>query len=240
MALSLTNSARKIFEPLLELVYPTLCGGGCGAQGQVLCHSCAKSFVEVDPSVSCPLCGRPVGVRALCGDCILHGKQFLQGHFGYSFEGPLRESLHSFKFRGRKDVGRVLVQMMEGKIRAFAGTFDVILPLPVTEKRLKERGFNQSFIIAEEVSKIAGKPLDYRTLQKVKETKDQFTLSKEERRRNVKGAFRAPEGINQLKGKRLLLVDDLYTTGNTADEACRALLPLRPQGISVFALAHTP
>jgi ComF family protein len=176
----------------------------------------------------------------VCGRCVTHPPPFRSGFYGYSFEGPLREALHAFKFEGRKGVGRALVRGLAGRIADLSDTFDVVVPLPVTEKRLKKRGFNQSFIISEEISKLTGRPIDFSTLRKARETLDQFALSRDERRRNVKGAFASRTGANRLKGMRVLLVDDLYTTGNTAAEACRALLPLKPTEILLFALARTP
>lgn len=240
MVRSLTSLARDYLTPALELIYPTFCGGGCGRRGEVLCNTCASSFVSLDGDNTCPLCGRPVGYAVVCGSCMTGPHPFSRGIFGYSFEGPLREAIHAFKFGGRKAVGRALVRRLAHRLSGWAGAFDVLVPMPVTEKRLKERGFNQTFIIAEEVMKLTGKPVEHGVLVKNRETLDQYSLSREERRKNIKGAFSATGGRGGVKGKRLLLVDDLYTTGNTAREACRALLPLKPKEIMFFALARTP
>ena len=115
---------------------------------------------------------------------------------------------------------------------------DCIVPLPVTEKRLYRRGFNQSFIIGEEIAKITGKMIYPSVLVKRKETKDQFTLSKKERKQNVSGVF-AVKNSRQISGKRVLLVDDLFTTGYTAIEASR-LLKSSAKEVIFFALARTP
>jgi ComF family protein len=235
MVRSLINLGRS----LLEIVYPTSCGGGCGRQGEAICSFCAESFVRTDLTKTCVICGRWLGISTVCGDCSVHPQTFSSGFFGYSFEGPVREALHAFKFAGRKDVGRALVRGLSDTMAAISRRFDTIIPLPVTEKRLKKRGFNQSYIIGEEISRITGRALDYRTLIKVRETQDQFTLSKEERRKNVKNAFVASEQ-SEVRGRRILLIDDLYTTGNTAREACRVLAALKPAEILFFALARTP
>jgi ComF family protein len=237
MVQSLISSGRDF----LELIYPTSCGGGCGRQGAVLCPACTESFDPIDPLVTCPLCGRWLGRSAICGQCTIHPPLFHSGFFGFSFEGPLREALHDFKFNGRKDVGRELVSLLKEKVSLLRDSFDVVVPLPVTEKRLRSRGFNQSFIISEEIGRITKKSIDYRTLFKIRETQDQFTLSREERRKNVRGAFAVvARPTNDLRGKRLLLVDDLFTTGNTAGAACTVLHSLKPAAISLFALARTP
>jgi len=230
---------RDVLKPVLELVYPTYCGG-CGGQGDVLCKACLSSFRPVDGIASCPVCGRWTGSDLECGACATNPPKFERGCFGYLFEGPLREAIHAFKFRGRKDVGRALVGTLEERIAPMSADFDVIVPLPVTEKRLRSRGFNQSFIVSEEISRITGKPIDYRTLRKTRETQDQYTLPREERKRNVVRAFSIEGGKEALRGRRVLLVDDLYTTGNTAREASKTLSKAKTEAILFFALARTP
>jgi len=205
----------------------------------VLCHACRQSFITLERPFVCPSCGRWTGSDALCGGCITHHPYFTRGFYVFSFEGPLREAVHAFKFGGRIDVGRALMHMGQKKIESFSDAFDLVIPVPVTSARLKKRGFNQSFIIAGEISRITGAPVDYGTLIKVKETEDQYKLSKAERKRNIRGAF-ALVDARPLAGKRLLLVDDLYTTGNTAREACRILSRTKAKEVLFFALARTP
>ncbi len=147
--------------------------------------------------------------------------------------------MHAFKFSGRKDIGRRLVYLSKEKILSFAETFDWLVPIPVTEKRLKERGFNQSFIIAEEIAKITGKEIGHSVLLKKKNTQDQYSLTREERKRNVKGVFTVKDK-GRIKGKRILLVDDLFTTGYTAHEAAVTLSRSHAGEVRFFALARTP
>jgi len=239
MARSLISLVRDVLAPVLDLIYPTYCGG-CGGQGDVICRKCVSAFVPIDEAAACPLCGRWVGKAVVCGACITHPRHFQHGYFGFSFEGPLREALHAFKFKGRKDVGRALVRTLGERISGIKDAFDVIVPLPVTEKRLRKRGFNQSYIISEEISRITGKPIDYSTLRKIRETEDQYMLSRQERKRNIARAFGLKGRAGDLRGKRVLLVDDLFTTGNTATEACKTLKRAKPEAILVFALARTP
>jgi competence protein ComFC len=238
-ARNLISTARSALASVFELIYPSSCGG-CGTEGSVLCKTCIDSFVVVEPQCACPICGRWLGAPLECGPCgASKEKYFSRGLYGFHFDGMLREAIHCFKFQGRKDVGRALVRLVEPSIWALAGSVDVIVPLPVTERRLKERGFNQSFIIAEEIGRKTGKPIDYWTLFKTRETRDQYTLTKEERKKNIKGAFAVRKG-DHLSGKTVLLVDDLYTTGNTAQEACRTLSRGGVEKIIFFALARTP
>lgn len=178
-------------------------------------------------------------MSVVCGACIESRPCFERGYYGFYFEGPLREALLAFKFKGRKDVGRLLIRLLEREIEAMREEFDLIVPLPVTERRLKERGFNQSYLMAEEIGMITGKPLGLSSIHKQKETKDQYTLSREERRKNVRGAFAIRE-TEAVRSKRILLVDDLMTTGNTVGEASHVLLSAKAKAVVVFALARTP
>ena len=238
MLSSLTSTAREIVNAVLEIVYPIYCGG-CGKAGDTICKNCLDSFTMLEDDLTCPVCGRQVGSKIVCGECIQHERGFEEGYFGFTFEGKLRDAIHSFKFQGRQDVGKRLVHVIREKIVSFSDRFDCIIPIPVTEKRLRERGFNQSFIIGDEISKITGNPIYHSILYKVRETKDQFSLHIDERRKNVKGVFTAKD-MDRIKAKRVLLVDDLFTTGYTAKEASRVLKKAGVCATLFFALARTP
>ncbi len=187
----------------------------------------------------CPVCGRWLGRRIPCAACSAAEMGFSRGIYGFYYERGLRDAVHAFKFRGRKDVGRRLARLAGEKVRPLRGAFDRIVPVPVSGRRLSERGFNQSYIISEEISSITGGTLDHRTLVKRGGTRDQFTLSRRERRRNVRGAFHVRDG-SSIEGERVLLVDDLFTTGYTASEAARTLKAAGSADVTLFALARTP
>ena len=238
MLSNLISTAHEIVSSVLNIVHPVYCGG-CGKAGDTICKNCLDSFAIVEDDLTCPVCGRQVGSKIVCGECIQHDRGFERGYFGFYFEDKLREAVHSFKFQGRRDVGKRLVYVIREKIVSFSDRFDCIIPIPVTEKRLRERGFNQSFIIGDEISKITGNPIYHSILCKVRETKDQFSLHRDERKKNVKGVFTAKD-VDRIKAKRVLLVDDLFTTGYTAKEASRVLKKAGVRSTLFFALARTP
>jgi Predicted amidophosphoribosyltransferases len=138
-----------------------------------------------------------------------------------------------------KDVGRLLVRELARLVESIKERFDCIVPVPVSASRLKERGFNQSFIIAEEISRITGKTVLTSVLLKTRETEDQYRLEKERRKENVKGVF-AARNTAKIKNQVVLLVDDLLTTGYTAQEAARILLKAKVRDVVFFGLARTP
>jgi competence protein ComFC len=151
----------------------------------------------------------------------------------------LRDALLAFKFRGRKDVGRFLVVLLKKKLQPLSSHIDIIVPLPGTQRRLRERGFSQTFLLSQEISRVMDRPVEYRSLIKSRETRDQYTLNRDERNKNLLGAFSVVNN-QAVKGKRILLVDDLFTTGNTVYEASKMLKRAKAQRVEVFALARTP
>lgn len=175
----------------------------------------------------------------MCGPCSGSRMWFSRGSFGFVYDGAVREAIHAFKFHGCKKIGKRLVQLVCDKFHGLNKEADCIIPVPVSGKRLRERGFNQSYIIAEEISVITGLKMDHATLVKRDGIRDQFSLSKDERRKNIKGAFRVKDP-RCIKGKRILLVDDLFTTGYTASEAARTLIQSGSPDVILFALARTP
>jgi len=230
---------HNAFKTLLDIFYPLHCGGCNAVLGSILCKDCVDTFRSVEEEKTCPICGRLIGKSVLCGACMEEKQTFHKGYFGYYFEGRLRDVIHAFKFNGRIDAGKHLVHLLKEKFDTMAKEIDCIIPLPVTEKRLMERGFNQSFIIGEEIAKMTGKEIYPAVLVKTKQTKDQFTLSRKERKKNISGVF-AVKNSHTISGKKVLLVDDLFTTGYTAREASRSLLKSSAKEVIFFALARTP
>ncbi|MEN6616644.1 MAG: ComF family protein [Syntrophorhabdus sp.] len=234
-----TSTVHSFFNSALALFYPGSCVV-CGASGEALCSQCISEFKVINETEVCPVCGKMGSGRAIvCISCSRSKTYFTRGIYGYHYEGRVREAIHAFKFEGHKEVGRKLVRLIAKKFCGLENEIDYIVPMPVSRRRLRERGFNQSFIISEEISRITGIPLCYRDLVKIKDVRGQFTLTKTERRNNIRGAFTIRDR-SSLKTKRLLLVDDLLTTGYTAVEAAKALRKTNPGEIILFALARTP
>ncbi|MCI8636957.1 MAG: ComF family protein, partial [Clostridia bacterium] len=115
-------------------------------------------------------------------------------------------------------------------------SYDTIIPVPISKKRRKERGYNQSELIAKEMAKNLG--IEYNTdcLFKVKNIVEQSKLNKEERQKNIQGVYELHKQ-NKLQNKKILLIDDIYTTGSTVNECCKILKQASPKQIEVFTLA---
>ncbi len=159
----------------------------------------------------------------------------------YPYETPVRDILTGIKFAGK----RWLVRIFGQDIQTLAGIltsenhYDAVIPIPIDHKRFIEREFNQSELIARRISKNTGIPLRTHWLLKKHHTPSQGLLSKKERRINLQHVFEMSR-LARLEGKSLLLVDDIFTTGATAEEAARTLKAAGAKRVDLFALARTP
>ncbi len=154
---------------------------------------------------------------------------------GY-FEGPLREAIHRFKYRPCKALGRPLAAWITKNIRPVSGV-DCIMPVPLHISRLRQRGFNQALIIAQELSKTFSIPLSYYNLSRVRPTRPQVELTGEERIKNVSGAF-ALRRPDEIRGRDVLLVDDVHTTGATMNECASVLKDAGASRVTALTIAR--
>ncbi len=155
------------------------------------------------------------------------------------YEGPVREALHFFKFAGKRELALPLGRLMETLVREVFPyqRFDAVVPVPLHRSRERERGFNQALLLAEVIARGLRLPLFPGALVKCRETPDQVALPRVGRRSNLDGAFLAGEDASPLRGKTVLLVDDVYTTGATAGECTRTLLSAGVAAVYVVTLA---
>ncbi len=155
------------------------------------------------------------------------------------YDKTLLAAIHLFKYRGKTEIGRVLGRMMAD----FAASawppeaFDLILPVPLHKKRLRNRGFNQAVILGREIAKRFALPLDFSSLRREVGTDPQVGLGRKDRRTNVRGAFavRRPE---RIRGRKILLVDDVCTTGSTLNECAAVLLRAEAKTVTLLTLAR--
>lgn len=156
------------------------------------------------------------------------------------YDGVLRSALHRFKFKKRKNLaeplGILLVKYLSSNPALEVKEIDVIIPVPLHRKRLRERGFNQAELLARVVSKYYEKPV-VSALERTKSTKAQFDLPREERFKNIAGAFKVTD-IRSVYNKRILLLDDIYTTGSTIAECSKALRTAGARRVEVLTLSR--
>ena len=211
---------RAAYQPYLDaladLFYPQRCVGCDVRASDVLCRGCYENLPLVEPPF-CKRCGMPTAFEAyVCEECKGLDYGFETARAPLRYEGVGKEMVHALKYRGyRRVVDRVMAPLM---LEVLGGSFDVVVPVPLHRSRMRSRGFNQAELIARELSGEVGAPV-HNVLEVLRKTRDQVELSGAGRRENVAGAFgaRAP-----VAGK-VLLVDDVLTTGATMS-ACAAAL----------------
>jgi len=179
------------------------------------------------------------GSSHLCKDCLTGEPAFLRARSYGMYEGTLLEAIHLFKYSGNTAVGSMLGRMMaRTAYDSFDySDFDVIMPIPLHRKKLRARGFNQSLVLARILAREKKIPLDWKTVKRSVDTPPQVGLGKSERFRNVRGAF-AVGDASRLRDTRVLLVDDVYTTGNTVSACAELLMEKGAASVSVLTLAR--
>ncbi len=208
----------------------------------IFCPACAGDIRYIAAPI-CPACGAPApegaGAETLCGDCLTAPKPFHLARSVAVFAGVLLEIIHRFKYRRHPELGRFLGRLMTE--RACAGVqvrdYSVIVPVPLHVRRLRERGFNQSLLLARAVAARYGVPVDFLSLKRERDTPPQTTMGRRERQANIRGAFRVADG-NIIRDRSVLLIDDVYTTGSTLAECARALLDSGAARVGVLTLAR--
>jgi ComF family protein len=225
---------RDLARALLEFVYPPRCAA-CGEPVRVepFCPVCADAVDEVPPG--CARCGQP-GPDAICGACLAAPPAFDAVQAGGLFGGPLADAIHAFKYEGHPALARPLGGWLAR--RAPPSESALILSVPLGRARRISRGYDQAALLADALARAAGaRSRRLRgALRRVRETPPQVGRSRAERARNVAGAFEATAAVS---GRDLVLVDDVVTTGATADAAAEALRRAGARSVRVVALART-
>ena len=207
---------RSILESFLTTLFPDRCGG-CARLGELLCERCRGALMPYprDPE---RFPASLDGVRV-----------------AFVFASPLREVVHQFKYRRVRRLAQPLGRLMAGHLAARPIAIDAVLPVPLHPQRLAERGFNQAEALAQEVAQALGRPL-VRGLERTRATGQQAHLDARQRADNVRGAFcwraAAPPG-------RLLIVDDVLTTGATIGACAEALREAGAESVYGLALARS-
>ncbi|MBU4372767.1 MAG: ComF family protein [Proteobacteria bacterium] len=237
---------KEILTGIADLIFPPrciTCEELLEQHGPLpFCPRCMAGIRFIG-SPLCPRCGTPFpaaeGEDHLCGECLITERPYAVARSVGRYEETLLTAIHRFKYRGKTGIGDLLSRIMAD----FAGktwemkVFERILPVPLHRRRLRERGFNQAVILARGLSTRFNIPLDFTVLRRNIFTPPQVGLDRKERSANVQGAFTVthPE---RIVGRRLLLVDDVYTTGSTLTECARVLIRAKAEAVAVLTMAR--
>jgi ComF family protein len=210
------------FRSLLDLLFPPLCHI-CKAfipkAGELLiCPDCLKKITFLVTPL-CTVCGIPFGTESgldhVCGACLKNTPRYIC-RSATIYAGPVQELIHRFKYGYRVHLSEPLGLLAARALAPFCSEAEpeLIVPVPLHRKRLRQRGYNQSQLIGGVLSKLWKVPLEPGNLRRVRWTEPQTSLDAAQRRENVSGAF-AVKVPRRVEGKRVLLVDDVFTTGST-------------------------
>lgn len=219
------KSETKLTCPsLLNLIYPPTCGICGKLNSNFLCNKCQKqldlhSKFEIEKKQNT--------------------NYYFQEHlYIFEYEGMIRKVILNYKFNDKSYLYKTIVKFLlkNEKFFPILKSYDTMIPVPISRKRRKERGYNQSELIAKEIAQNLSIEYNNQTLLKTKNVIEQSKLNKEERQKNIQGIY---ELHNQklLQDKRILLIDDIYTTGSTVNECSKILQQAKPKKIDVLTVA---
>ncbi|MCX7817342.1 MAG: ComF family protein [Syntrophales bacterium] len=240
------ENIRKSVAAIIEVVYPRRCFS-CGAQmssdiDQPFCINCIRS-IKIIGSPICLRCGLPfessITVDHLCSQCVSKVHTVDEVRSLCRYEGTFLKLIHDFKYRGNTILGSVLGEWLATNTYPHFSIeeYEVIIPVPLHRWRLYRRGFNQAVILARAVADRFGIPLDFEVLVRRRHGEPQTSLDRKARRQNVKGVFEVLDG-SRICGSKVLLIDDVYTTGSTLEECAKVLKAHGVRKVGALTLAR--
>lgn len=254
--MGLVGHAIDSLKALLELVFPqvcVLCEGDWKPsprenqpllvwRGHGICGSCAKEISWLAPPF-CPSCALPIHSPAVsshvCGECMRDPPPFCSARALVVYNQEVFPLLHKMKYGPDASLARFMGELLVLNLKEelLSLLTDLVVPVPLHASRLRHRGFNQAAFMGKAVARTLGVPLELGLLERHRATPPQVGLSRIQRRENVKGAFSVRQkGL--IKGKTILLVDDVYTTGATLREASRELIGKGAAQVHVLTFAR--
>lgn len=226
-------TAYRSMWAALDLLFPPLCGG-CGKVGSRWCDECQGKVKSISGNV-CNKCGLPQEKPGTCSVCLADMPHFLSLRAWAVFEGPVQSVLHKLKYRRDLSLGDAIAASMIPFVRSLNWDIDLVTSIPLGRQRIKERGYNQVEMIARPLA--LGLEMNYsvNVLERRKETRTQVGLSRVERRVNVEDVFRADA---KVRGKSILLMDDVSTTGATLSSAARTFYNAGARNVYALTVAR--
>ena len=212
-----------------------LCGQG--GEGEILCRKCAEDLPPLPP-LRCPRCALPTAQGETCGRCLAYPPHYDRTFAAFNYGFPLDKLIQSFKYGHRLALAAYLGRELARLASSVSGEMaaELIVPLPLHPIRLRERGFNQALELARPVAAVLGLPLDPHACARIRYTPAQAGLPWKKREENIRRAFHC---ARDLTGRRILLVDDVMTTGASLNECARTLKRHGASEVSLLVVART-
>ena len=228
-----------MISKIVKAFYPEVCPN-CGrvVKDIVLCKDCKDSFKYIK-NPACAICGRPVDNESIyiCGDCKITKHYFKRNLSTFEYRGDIKECIYRFKYANMRCYAKFFAKLSYKRYRKIlmGWNLDAIVPVPMYRKKQRKRGYNQAEEFAKALSRETGIKTDSRLLIRRRDTVPMKTLSKQQREENLKKAFIVNK--NRELPKRVLIVDDIFTTGSTLDACAKALKKAGVEEVYGFCIA---
>lgn len=234
------DAVKNKLAEIIEFLFPiNITCNACGRENfnrKPFCDECEKNLPRLFGSV-CNHCGRKTFYETeRCDSCSGRETYFDVARSVYDYDSPVNELIRSLKYDGKRYISKIFAKDLNNiYIKNFLNC-DFVLYVPMTEEREKDRGYNQARLLAEEFSRVSGVRVENDIIYKRRETQRQATLSFEGRRQNLSGSF-GVRNRKRLENKRVLLIDDVMTTGATAESVCFLLKKYGASFVAVLTVA---
>jgi ComF family protein len=246
MKLAIYGIPGRLWRGMVDLAAPSLCLICAEPVGEPasLCLSCWDRLRQIDEPV-CDALGTPFaydqGEGSLSAAALADPPPWDRARAAVLFDETSGRLVHALKYLDRQEAGLLMARMMARAGRNLLAETDLIIPVPLHRFRLWRRRFNQSAFLARQVATASGRPCSTHLLLRRRPTRTQVGLEREERRKNVRNAFAlTPEGVAAIAGKSVLLIDDVRTTGATAEACARVLKEAGAARVNLLSFALVP
>ena len=224
---------------IVELLFPSRCVG-CNIEGVWLCQECAE-VIEVFPPEVCPICQGMTSDYQLCQKCRRHynfSKVLIRSRYQNS---TVRSIIQGIKYNYIKDLRSSFVPLFQDQFEDYFKQTEIdyiLIPVPLHKKRLKQREYNQSELLADSISKIYQIQIKNDLIERVRNTTPQAKLSKNERIKNCEDIFEVNKVKDVFQNTIFVIIDDVFTTGSTINACAKKLSTLKPREIWGLVVAH--
>ena len=218
---------KRIAQGVLDVIYPRTCPfcDGILKREQDLCEECYSKLRYIEEP-RCKKCGKqlPKDELEYCYDCAITAHMYKEGVAVFVYNDMVSKSIYRFKYHNRRYYARAYGVLMARYCKETIKRWhpDVLIPVPIHHKKMQKRGYNQAELMAKELGFQLNIPIDDRILRRTKHTKAQKELTRSERKKNLEKAFKICADV--VEYKKVVLVDDIYTTGSTIDECAKVLM----------------
>lgn len=233
---------KDVLSKITNVLFPDnitcfICGEDCDKEREVdICSSCMQSLPYNDGKI-CLRCGNALDDNDSCSNCKFTKHYFVKARAPFIYAGEIRSAIQRLKFNGEKYIAKSLAFYLIDVYKQLEIDADYIVPIPASSKRLKQRGYNQAELLARELAESVGVCCST-NLEKSIDTVKQSNVDIKERKANVENVFIVKDR-KLFKGKVIVLVDDVFTTGATVDSASKELRKAGAKAVFVITVAHT-